>query len=246
MKFYITGSHGFIGNAVCKYLKKEGQEVVRHDRNWFGFHNLSDCDVVIHLSSYGNHYQQKEVRETIKANILDLEEILMAAKKSKVLQQFYNISSSSVTLPIKTMYSASKLFGETMVNNLNDDRFVNVRPYSIFGEGEAAHRFIPTIIRCLKSGEPMKLDTDSRHDWLHVQSFIDLMFKGITDCGSGESHSNLEIVRILEKISGKKLNYEPVESLRSFDTKNWVCPTRNELKVDLFTGLKLTYDSYSE
>ena len=243
MKFYVTGSNGFLGKALCSYLENEGMEVIKHDRNWWSFHNLLPCDCVVHLSAYGNHYHQTDIRETIERNVLDLQEMLTIASRSKFLKQFYNISSSSVTLPVQTMYSASKLFGETLVNNMKDNRFTNVRPYSIFGEGEADHRFIPTVIRCLKSGEKMKLDENSFHDWIYHQSFIDLMLKGETNCGSGESYSNLEIVRILEEISGKKLNYEPVESLRSFDTKDWVCPTKNELKVDLHTGLKLTYDA---
>ncbi len=243
MKFYITGSAGFLGKALVSYLESENQEVIKHNRKQWDAYAIVHSDVIIHLGAYGNHYNQNSASETIQANITDLVEMVSLARRSETLKMFYNISSSSVTLPVQTMYSASKLFGETLINNLKDNRFVNVRPYSIFGEGEASHRFIPTVIRCLKSGEIMKLDTEAKHDWLHVNSFIDLMLKGETNCGSGESYSNLEIVRILEEISGKKLNYETVGSLRSFDTKDWVCPTKNKLKVDLHTGLKLTYDA---
>lgn len=243
MKFYITGSNGFIGKVLCSHLEEVGHTVVNHDRGQWDFHDILNCDIVVHLSAYGNHYNQTDVPEILNRNINDLIEMLDIAAGSKKLKRFYNISSSSVTLPIQTIYSASKLLGETLVNNMKDDRFVNVRPYSIFGEGEAQHRFIPTVIRCLKLGEKMQLDPNGVHDWIYVNSFIDLMLKGVTNCGSGVSYSNLEIVRMLEEISGKTLNYQRVETLRNYDTKDWVCPIKNKLKADLFTGLKLTYDA---
>jgi len=69
------------------------------------------------------------------------------------------------------------------------------------------------------------------------------MLKGETEIGSGFSYSNIEVVRMLEEISGKKLMFTEVESLRKYDNENWVCPKVNELKVDLFEGLKRTYEA---
>lgn len=231
MEYFVTGRGGFFGKNVCQFINKMGGELVD---------TITEGCTVVHLAAYGNHSFQQEPEKIIKANIIDLGGLAHAAQKNNVVK-FYNISSSSVTLPVQTMYSASKMFGETMINALKDERFVNVRPYSVYGIGEAEHRFIPTVIRHLESGETMKLAQNSRHDWIYVDSFTALMFNGVTDCGSGESYSNLDIVRFLEKISGKLLNFESVENLRNYDTKDWVCPVKNKLKVELYDGLERTY-----
>lgn len=241
MKYFITGSGGFIGKTLCQHLEKEGQTVIKFNRHTDSFEVLNDCDVVVHLSAYGNHYSQTDPIATIKANILDLADMLTLAKYSDKLRLFYNISSSSVTLPIQTMYSSSKLFGETMVNNMKDARFINVRPYSVYGPGEAAHRFIPTIIRCLNSGEKMQLDPDAKHDWIFIDDFIKSLLFGQTEIGTGEGRSNMQVVRMLEEISGKKLNFE-IKKLRSFDNDNWVCPN-GVPHISIYEGLKQTYES---
>lgn len=243
MKYFITGANGFIGKAVCSYLENKGEEIVKHIRlgKYTGSHVLArECDVIIHLSAYGNHYHQTDVYEIVERNINDLLKLIEIAKQSKSLVKFYNISTSSVTLPVQTMYSASKLFGETLINSLKDERFVNVRPYSVFGPGEAAHRFIPTVIRCLKTGETMQLN-GSYHDWIFISDFIEAMFSGETEIGTGERYSNVEIKRMLEEISGKKLNFEPMP-LRIYDNKNWVCK-KGVKHIPIYEALKLTYES---
>ena len=229
MRYKITGKNGFIGKHIVKYVGEE---------------NLCDeiepgC-TVIHLAAYGNHYFQSEPEKILKANIIDLIELVKEAQEIGV-EKFYNISTSSITLPVQTMYSASKLFGETYIDSLKDERFVSVRPYSVYGEGEAAHRFIPTVIRHLKSGDKMKLDVQARHDWIYIRSFVEAMFDGYKNIGTGVSHSNWEIVQSLEKISGKQLNYEE-SNLRNYDTLDWVCKTPVP-HISIFDGLKQTYDA---
>lgn len=242
MKIFVTGSSGFIGTAICTHLEKEGYEVIRHDRGSNNYDAVLQCHTVIHLSAYGNHYHQKDVHQTIERNIYDLACLVEAAKESKTLQKFYNISTSSVTLPTHTMYSASKLFGETLINSLNDERFVNVRPYSVYGPGEASHRFIPTVIRHLKSGDQMKLDTTAVHDWIFISDFIESMLNGRTQIGTGQGHSNIEVVQMLEQISGKKLLYTEAK-LRIYDNYRWVAPNTIPHRYNLYQGLKLTYES---
>jgi len=234
---YLTGSSGLIGLEVQRQLSKE--HIICHTRG--NFRNIFNVETIINCQAYGNHHEQTSLSEMIKVNVTELVEIVNQAKNCK---KFYNISTSSVTLPNQTGYSLTKALGELVING-QDSRFVNVRPYSVFGENERKDRFIPTVIRCLITGEKMQLVEDSFHDWIHVESFVDLMLKGVQHCGSGISWSNLEIVRLLEDISGKKLNYDKVKSLRAYDTKNWVCPIKNKLKVNLHEGLKRVYEHYS-
>lgn len=236
--FLVTGGSGFIGSYLCKYLTERGHRVIKVKRD------LSNLDTsqpysVINLGAYGNHSSQLDLNEMINVNVHQLVKLIALTKDCI---KFYNISTSSVTLHTQTGYSLTKALGELLINKQNHTRYINIRPYSIFGEGEAANRFIPTIIRCLNSGEEMNLEEKPSHDWIHVEDFIRLMFAEVKDCGSGYSWTNLEIVRFLEEISHKKLNYKRVYGLRTYDTNHWVSPKKHKLTIGLIKGLKRTYE----
>lgn len=244
MIYYITGANGFIGKHVCMYLFEKGLPYRKISRPFAEpvFWDKTEEFTLIHLSAYGNHYNQKDYFNIIESNIIDLAKILIVAKHRNC-KKFYNISTSSVHLPVQTMYSTSKKFGELMVESCNDPRFVNIRPYSVYGPGEAEHRFIPTVIRALHTGEKIKLDHAATHDWIHVEDFVNAMFNGHTEIGTGESYLNWQIVETLERIADKRLRFERA-SLRNYDTKKWeaLLPVPHR---SLFDGLKQTYEYFT-
>ena len=252
MKYLITGQNGFIGTAITRYLRERGDIVVGTKEKTvsqiISTFPYPEIDYIINLSAYGNHYDQKDFQKTVNANILNTYNLLEAAKDTDY-KLFYNFSTSSVTLKNQTYYSITKFCGEQLAAMY--DRVVNIRPYSVYGPGEAEHRFIPTVIKHLLSGEVMQLDEHATHDWIYIDSFVEAVyfikvcpdlfrFKPV-EIGTGIMTTNYEVVRMLEQISGKKLNYEPAK-LRTYDNENWVC--KNGVKdVGLFNGLKLTYES---
>jgi nucleoside-diphosphate-sugar epimerase len=66
------------------------------------------------------------------------------------------------------------------------------------------------------------------HDYIDVDDVVEgilnlsyLGIKGIYELGSGKSHSNQEVLEIVEKVTGKKANINKVDTLRSYDTKDW-------------------------
>lgn len=242
MRYYVTGASGFIGKHLVKYLVGKGHEVISITNAV----NVFDIDTpfeFIHLSAYGNHYHQKDIDQLLSANLNDLSTYSKMAYKGNCIK-FYNISTSSIQLNHKTMYSLSKELGEHVVNSFNDPRFVNVRPYSVYGPGEASHRFIPTVIRALNEGATIPLDPDATHDWIFVHDFIEAMLNGETMIGSGECYRNEEIVENLVCISGKPLSW--FESrLRGYDSKNWVSPN-SVPHISIFEGLKRTYEYFTQ
>ena len=239
MIYYLTGSNGFLAKHIEKYLIAKGEIVICHQRDK-GFDRVSNCDVIINCQAYGNHHDQKLIGETIKANCIDLMDLLMACENQKI----YNISTSSIGLRVQTPYSLTKHLGEMICNN-SGKNVVNVRPYSLFGEGDNPNHLIPTIIRHLHSGETMQLVTEPTHDYIYVDDFIEAMFEGYTEIGSGKSYTNLEIVKLLEKISGKSLNFVQVERMREYDNEHWVCQTPVKT-TDFESNLRKTYESYSQ
>ena len=233
MKYFVTGSNGFIGSNIVKRLD-----------NWErleagNFHTLRFCKEpyqVIHCAAYGNHFTQRNANLIQLVNIDDTIKLLGFINDNCV--KFYNFSTSSVHLKHQTLYSISKMYIEKYIEQLNDPRIVNIRPYSVYGPNEAPHRFIPTVIRALKTGQTIPLAETAKHDWIFVDDFIDAMFAGHRSIGTGVSYTNLDVVNMLQNITGKKLNYAKVENLRDYDTDNWVCPTPVKAR-SLFEGLKL-------
>lgn len=223
MIYAVTGSTGFIGRALCARLEKNGHTVVPVPKwlllvdNLKALFSSERVDRVIHLAAYGNHYHQTDAGKTIKANI----EAAMNVFKCAEGRLVDNFSTSSVTLTGKTLYSITKKCGEEIASLFPNVR--TIRPYSVYGEGEAQHRLIPTVISTMINGTVMQLDEYATHDWIHIADFLDAFLNGHTEIGTGEKYTNIEIVKKLEEISGKKLKYESA-SLRSYDTSNWVCP----------------------
>lgn len=242
MNYFISGQSGFLGTAITKYLKGEsvypiprGLSIEALDWRF----SMNKPDIIIHLAAYGNQYYQKDFIEVVNANIIGTYNLLEAAKLFDY-KTFYNLSTSSVMFFEKpTYYSITKLCGEQLAGMYKN--VINVRPYSIYGPGEQKHRLIPTVIDCLNTGSKMILDERACHDWVYIDSAIEALFSGTTKIGAGIKTTNLEIVRILEEISGKKLNFISGK-MRSYDNEDWVCK-EGVKDIGLYEGLKRTYES---
>lgn len=238
MNILVSGHSGFIGQAIDRWFNVTAIPRLNSIEAYSEFFQAHKPDEIIHLAAYGNHYDQKDVRQTVEANIMNTYHILEALKDFSY-KRFYNVSSSSVLLSHQTWYSITKACAEKFA--MFYPNVVNIRPYSVYGPGEAAHRFIPTVIRHLKSGECMKLDEFAVHDWIYVDDFIDALFDGKTEIGTGIATQNFTVVQFLEDISGLKLKYIPAH-LRDYDNDNWKCPEPVNYRYNLYEGLKLVYD----
>jgi dTDP-glucose 4,6-dehydratase len=244
MNYCISGRSGFIGSAFANFLLLRGDIVYAIPRGrpideliWY--FEKTRPDYIIHTAAYGNQYDsQKDFIEMINTNIIGTYNLLEAAKTINY-KKFYNFTSSSVFLKKQTYYSITKNCQEQLSKIY--DNVVNIRPYSAYGPNEPKHRFIPTIIEHLNSGKVMTLDETATHSWIFIDDLVKAVFNGETELGGGVKTSNIEIVRILEDISGKKLNYI-TGKLRSYDTDDWT-PPKGVCYTSLYEGLKLTYES---
>jgi len=244
MNYYISGQSGFFGTAITEYLRKKKEYVYTIPREQ-SIYQLSVLfsfikpDYIIHLASYGNHYHQKDFVKMVNTNILGTYNLLEAAKFYDY-KLFYNISTSSVILGNQTPYSITKFCGEQLADMYKN--VVNVRPYSVYGPGEAKHRFIPTVISCLNSNSEMILDENATHAWFYIDDCVKALFAGETELG-GERISNKEIVSILEEISGRKLKYK-TGKLRNYNCGDVEAP--GICYTSLYEGLKKTYEYFTQ
>lgn len=274
-KILVTGANkGFIGSHFAKKLKHPKNKIKLFSQDeWQSLNEVMSVfspDRIFHFASYGNHYSQKDLNQTLDVNIFKTYQLLEASLNLN-FKSFILIGSSSEygkkKAPMKetdllepdTFYGASKaaatLLTQVWAKNFNKP-VVIIRPFSIYGPGEADHRFIPTLVRSCLLGEAMKLDPTAVHDWLYVSDLIDGILLAakrannlrgkIINFGSGIQSTNQEIVEIVENILGKKANIGKRGKSRSYDKKSWVADITIakslgwKPKVSLVNGLKKT------
>lgn len=258
MRYLITGSSGFLGAHVAKRIIKEGNHVCILPRETL--YNppalkraveVGKPDFVIVAHAYGNMSFQIDPTQIFDGNVrslFNLYEALLNVPYGKLVY----ISSSSVTLPKQTLYAVSKLMGESLTRHYGEEYGkpnATVRPYSIYGEAEADHRFIPTVFRSCLTGEGMELSPDAVHDWIYVGDVVTGILSaevgGTVELGSGGSYTNEQIVENIETLTGKKANIREYKVLRSFDTDRWVAPY-STATVSLEEGLTRCYGYYKK
>jgi nucleoside-diphosphate-sugar epimerase len=238
----VSGANGFIGQHLCKQLAFTGVKVVAIPRDILLkpdalqiFLKRAQPDYIYHLAAFGNHSMQKDADEIITTNYAGTYALLSASKRI-AYKAFINVSTSSVLLNHETFYSASKAGAERLAKAFYFEYgkpVITVRPYSIYGPGEADFRFIPTVFRSCLQGERIPLAPDSVHDWVYVQDFVEAMLDiaqqvqvtqgKALNIGTGIGTTNDEIVRLIEQITGKRSHLKTLNVLRKYDTTNWVC-----------------------
>lgn len=225
---YITGSSGFVGSHLIKSLKNV--EAIPHQE--ISTKKLKPFDNFYFLSTYGNMAFHDDDEKIIQANVLDLVNMSMQAKRLD-FNSFVFMSTSSVRLKYQTLYSRTKRASEEILLALTEKHslpFCIVRPYSITGVGEQPQHLIPTLIRSCLAGELMSFVPGPVHDFIDVSDVVNAIMilskeraKGIFEVGSEIAYTNQQVREIVERITGKKANIKQVGRLRNYDTDQWVC-----------------------
>ena len=281
-KCVISGKSGFIGSHLASYLEKKGLEVIGIPREYlYDIKKLQEFilkhnpDYIFHTAAYGNMSGQKDPGEIVTANIACTWNLLQASRDIPY-RAFVNFGSSSEygkkdkpmtedMLPeVETFYGASKV-ATTYLCKAYAKQFtkpvVTVRPFSVYGPGEASFRFIPTLIRYLQTGEIMDF-AEGVHDWIYIDDLIEgvftvsqharELFGQVVNIGTGIETSNSKIEDLLTRISKKSLNINYFSNMRPNDSPVWVDGSKMlrlygwKPKVGLEKGLRRCYEFYTK
>jgi len=223
---YLTGGSGFLGQELLKNI--DAVCIPHEEIDTFKPKNFNKF---LFCSAYGNISDHTDDDLIIKANLLDLISIINKVKDLN-FKSFVYISTSSVKLPVQTMYSRTKKASEEILMGYLEKLHLPItiiRPYTICGAGDSPKHLIPTLIRAAINDTPVNL-CDGSHDYIDVSDVVsgilnlsDNQAKGIFELGSGVSTTNEKILEIVEFITQKKLKVTRVPQLRKYDTPNWVC-----------------------
>lgn len=246
----ISGIGGFIGSNLAGLLIEQGTKVTGIPRDLLSnpeklqtFLEEVSPNYIFHLAAYGNHHGQDDEDETFSANVIKTY-LLLKASLNVGYNAFLNFSTSSVygisdeimkesdALLTDSFYGCTKVAGEYMAKAITkrfEKPICNIRPFSVYGPGEATHRFIPTVIRNIQNDEVIKLYPNAVHDWIYVEDVIEGVFtilSNIERCtgnavniGTGRQYSNLDVVDKLKALSKKDPKIEMLTGERENDTE---------------------------
>jgi UDP-glucuronate 4-epimerase len=172
------------------------------------------------------HYEETNVLGTIR---------LLEFCREKGIKQFVFASSSSIYGPNKGMpsvesdqptplspYALTKQLGEQwgdLYARVHGIRFVALRLFSVWGEGQRPDLALEKFQRKIRSGETITIhgDGSQRRDMTHVSDVcraisLAIDWKGAEwtafNIGTGTSHSVLETVKLAECFTGQKARIE--------------------------------------
>lgn len=258
-KTFITGGSGFVGNALFKKLHT-------HDVYLYSRGESLDCltdfqpDFIIHCA--GEIYDEEKMFES---NI-ELTNNLLEASKNIPYQAFIYIGSSSEYgrkdhpmsegdyLDPTNYYEATKGAGSLLsiahAREFNKPVMI-ARPFSLYGEGEPSHRFIPTLLKSARKHERINL-APGVHDFIHIDDFVNGLIAlmnhpkpgEVFNFGSGLQLGNSDVVEIVEAITNKPILRNLVNKMHEYDTTTWVADISKakslgwEPKISFQEGLK--------
>lgn len=255
MKVFITGATGFLGKHLLErvrantYLFSKGEDPAVLEKY--------QPDYVYHLAA--EIYEEKEM---IDSNIILTHKLLESARKVENLKAFIHIGSSSEYgrkkhpmsetdyLDPFTLYESTKgaasLLCQTYARSYGLPVMV-ARPFSLYGKYEPERRFIPTIIRKIRTGEELSI-APGVHDFIHVDDFISglLLLANkptpgeIYNFGTGIQTSNEELVLKLEYLLKKTAVKTFIPIIHAYDSDNWVCDNSKARKLGWIPKYSLT------
>ncbi len=227
MKIIVTGSRGFIGSHLVKYLKQSIYDMNEVDisqgrdiTNFKSISDLPDFNVLIHLAakvfvpdSYSNP------RGFFYTNITGTLNALELCRRNNAKMIFLSAYVYGTpdyipideTHPVKSFnpYASSKIISEQLCTEYHKQFGVNViilRPFNIYGSGQDSNFLIPSILQQANKGEVILKDSRPRRDMLYIDDLIDAILRvikyedtsfEIINLGMGQSLSIKEMVEII-------------------------------------------------
>ena len=237
MNILLTGSEGFIGQHLNKFLNEQGHKVICIDKK--SGNDLLSCDLkysvdlVIHLAGLsGVRDSLGRPEEYWIQNVIAGQRLFDFFKDTRILYA----SSSTAHEPWKNPYAMSKYSMEQLfhINSLG------LRFTTVYGPGARQEMLIPQILK----GRVNYINVNHSRDFIHVDDIVSAVEKvmhidlrGVIDIGTGESHKLVDIVDYFKIDYDKKMGDETERldnkaDISIMEDYNW------SAKTDLYKYIK--------
>lgn len=136
------------------------------------------------------------------------------------------------------LFGASKAAGTLLLTAAAAERGVRavvLRAFQVYGSHDHPGRFVPTVLRAARTGEPLPLTRPGlRRDWVHVDDVVEACVRAaaadhlpggqVLNLGTGVQTSNEQLVALAEQVTGRPLLVRPgAHPGRDWDAVSWVC-----------------------
>ena len=234
----VTGGSGFVGGRLVRRLLAEGMEPVvlrradtdlRDSSAVFEAVRRARPEIIFHCAISRGHPKNAAQRlESLASSVMGTAHLAEAAAEAGV-QRFIHVGSSLVygdqdrefhesdCMHPPTSRGAAKACAALWLQQYaaaSGFPAVELRAFSVYGPGEGATRFIPTLLRAAMTGAVMHLVAGPRHDFIYVEDVVDACLcaarvatasGAVFNIGSGVSHANEEVVEMARQVTGQPI-----------------------------------------
>lgn len=239
------------------------------DNNWRDDIIKYSPDIVLHMATiFTGKCDAESAKEIVNSNIL-FTTLLLEAISHTDCSHFINIGTFTELLYgdgkffANNLYSASKTAVRPIIQYYQTQskwKWTNVIVYSPYGKKNKSKKVLDYLLDALDAPTPVKFSGGEQVlDFIHVDDIADFFVTLFTKIlnnewnndfielhlGSGKGYSIKEIAKIMEEISGKKINaIWGALPYRKFDTMHAVAPISMNIevlqwrsKVDIIKGI---------
>ena len=250
-KILITGSKGFVGKNLIRYLKNYSFQIIetkdksfdlRLNKSW---KQIEKCDYLIHLA--GKSFVPKSWEEParfIENNILLITNALEYCRVNKTKLIFLSsyLYGNCKKMPIKenapieatNPYALSKLLSEKLCyfykNNFQVNNII-LRVFNLYGPGQPKEYLLSKITNQVRYENLIKVDDLSpKRDYVYIDDLCSAIVKAINykgnehifNIGSGKSYSVKEVIDFIQNIYGTSFNIKEKKLIRKNEILNTI------------------------
>ena len=258
MKILLVGSNGLIGKTFTEVYKKELNifTCTRKDNINYKLKKIKP-NLIINLAAIWERNKQSKMW---RANILILKRLLEYTLKNKnyLIQTGSSAEYGKRDFPTNelasllpaSIYESTKAAASMLVTGYSRAfklKVILMRPYCVYGIHSKKGRLIPIILESLKSNKKLKIYKGCQ-DYVYVNDYVRALkiiidkrkkWKSgeVVNIGTGVQYSNIQVVKIIEKVFKKKVKYKFIKKFQKYmDSDMWVCdPTyaKKNLGLDI-------------
>ncbi len=255
-KILITGSKGFVGKNLIRYLNnysfkiiepKEDKLDLKNPESW---NNIEGCEYLIHLA--GKSYvpeSWKEPGKFIENNILLTTNALEYCRRNKAKLIFLSsyLYGNSNSLPIRennsisanNPYALTKILSEKLCNFYKDNFHVSnciLRVFNLYGPEQPENFLFSRVITQVKKRKFIEIESlHPKRDYIYIDDLCSAIVKSITykgeknifNIGFGKSYSVKEVIDAIQETYGTSL--EIID--KKISRKNEILNTVADIKL---------------
>ena len=250
-KILVTGSEGFVGKNLIRYLKNYSFKIIETKDKSFdlklneSWKQIEKCDYLVHLA--GKSYVPESWREPakfIENNLLLTTNALEYCRKNEAKLIFLSsyLYGNNINLPIKEKYITSannpyaltKLLSEKLCDFYKENFHVNnciLRVFNLYGPEQPENFLISKIINQVKSNKLIEVENLSpKRDYIYIEDLCAAIVKAINyygdksifNIGFGKSYSVKEIIDAIQETYGTSLEIKDKQIKRKNEILNTV------------------------